>query len=302
MPSPRTSVTGTRAYVGITARSPARDAHGVERRGVGRDHRADALGREQLEDERVLDPTVHQVHTPDARAQGAHGALDLRDHPALHHAAAARADRGTATPRAPTAGRRPARSDPGRRSGTRASRRRARSPARSPRRRRSRCRPGRTRPPRSTRPPARNAAREQRVSTCVVGRGRPRPRTPGRGPTASRASSSRPSTPERPTASTPPGHQRRDDLGVELAGEHHRRDVERLGVGHPQPVDERRLDAEARRHLGSPPARHRARPPTWMPRRCSSEMSSANEEASPACVHRGAAVLHDDRPCRGARA
>ena len=52
-----------RARAASRRRSPAL---GPARLGVGRDHRADALGREQLQDQRVLDPAVHQVH-PAAR-------------------------------------------------------------------------------------------------------------------------------------------------------------------------------------------------------------------------------------------
>ena len=76
------------------------------------------------------------------------------------------------------------------------------------------------------------------------------------------------------------GDERGHDLGVELAGQHHRRHVERLGVGHAQPVDERRLDAEALAEGRDP----RAAPCTTkavMPALCSSAMSSANHEASP---------------------
>ena len=46
------------------------------------------------------------------------------------------------------------------------------------------------------------------------------------------------------------GDERGHHVGVELAGQDHRGDVERLGVGDADPVDERRLDAEPLGHLG----------------------------------------------------
>ena len=62
IPSPRTSVSGYRGVGRHHEGFAGEDAHGrVLLVGVGRDHRADALGREQLEHERVLDPSVHEV-------------------------------------------------------------------------------------------------------------------------------------------------------------------------------------------------------------------------------------------------
>ena len=46
------------------------------------------------------------------------------------------------------------------------------------------------------------------------------------------------------------GDERGHHLGVELAGQDHRGDVERLGVGDADPVDERGLDPEPLGHLG----------------------------------------------------
>ena len=52
------------------------------------------------------------------------------------------------------------------------------------------------------------------------------------------------SSPERPTASGPCTLIDDDDVAVDLADEHHARDVERLGVGDPQAVAELGLLAE----------------------------------------------------------
>ena len=52
------------------------------------------------------------------------------------------------------------------------------------------------------------------------------------------ASMSPASWPDRPTASGPVHVERRDDVAVDLADEHHLRDLERLGVGDAVAVDE----------------------------------------------------------------
>ena len=48
---------------------------------------------------------------------------------------------------------------------------------------------------------------------------------------------------------SPVNVDRRDDLAVDLSDEHHPRDLERLGVGHRQPVPELRLFAETLHEL-----------------------------------------------------
>ena len=145
-PAPRTSVSGP-AYVPITwgpfMRTAPSPAPATALRRIPGDHRADALGREQLEHQRVLDPAVHEVHPADPGGQGGDSALELRDHATGDHAGMREELHGLR-------GRELAQQVAGRPDHPRhivdeheLRRRRARSRAGSPPRRRSRCRPAR---------------------------------------------------------------------------------------------------------------------------------------------------------------
>ena len=130
------------------------------------------------------------------------------------------------------------------------------------------------------------------TSTCSISPTKPTSVAVG---AAGAIANSAPSSPESPTAGWPWRLRRCDDVRVDLAEQHHLRDLDRLGVGDAQAVDE--LDLAGR---AAPCSSVISGPPPWTitgfrPTYLSRTTSRGEVLAQRRVAHRRAAVLDHDR-------